>query len=161
LIHLEVQFFLEGFRADECKIKTKEIHSILLGHLDRSKTTLEAELSNKIQPAVKESVASLSKLEMSAPLNDEQRTKRLDLLSIEPQELQWIRRIGSGSFGTVHEVCWQGESFARKYFQSKASLEQEAEILAGLSHPNIVQVFGHCIWREKFTRHGADEWKPN
>ncbi|CAK9259951.1 unnamed protein product [Sphagnum jensenii] len=136
---------IEGFGADECKLKMKKIHSILLGHLDRSKTTLEPELSKKIQPAVKESVASLSKLEMSAPLNDEQRTKRLDLLSIEPQELQWIRRIGSGSFGTVHEVCWQGESFAQKYFQSKASLEQEAEILAGLSHPNIVQVFGHCI----------------
>jgi serine/threonine protein kinase len=136
---------IEGFGADECKIKMEEIRSVLLGHLDRSETTLEPELSSNIQPVVNESLPSLTKLEMSAPLNDEQRTKRLDLLSIEPKELRRIRCVGSGTFGTVHEVCWQGESFARKDFQSKGSFEQEAEILARLSHPNIVQVFGHCI----------------
>jgi serine/threonine protein kinase len=139
---------IEGFGADESKIKMKDIRSILLGHLDSSETTLEPELSNNIQPVVKESVASLSKLERGAPLNDEQRTKRSDLLSIEPEELHRIRRIGSGGFGTVYEVRWQGERFAQKSFQSNASLEQEAEILAGLSHPNIVQVFGHCIARK-------------
>jgi hypothetical protein len=136
---------IEGFGAVECEIKMEEIRKILLryhalDHSDSSETTSEPELSNNTQAVAQDSVASLSKLEMC-----EQKTKRLDLLSIDPQELTWIKRIGSGRDGTVHEVRWKNEHCARKDFYCNPSLEHEAEILAGLSHPNIVQIFGHCI----------------
>jgi serine/threonine protein kinase len=106
---------------------------------------VEPELSNNTQTVAQDSVASPSKLEISAPLNDERKTKTLDLLSIDPQELTWKKKIGNGGYGTVHEVSWKNERCARKDFNCNRSWEHEVKILAGLSHPNVVQVFGHCI----------------
>jgi len=141
---------IEGFGAVECKIKVEEIRNILLryhalDHRDSSETMVEPQLSNNTQAVAQDSVASSSKLEISAPLNDERKTKTLDLLSIDPKELTWKKKIGSGGYGTVHEVSWKNERCARKDFKCNSSWEHEVKILAGLSHPNVVQVFGHCI----------------
>ncbi|CAM6008136.1 unnamed protein product [Sphagnum balticum] len=71
----------------------------------------------------------------------------IDLLpTIERENLRYVRTIGKGSFAEVAEVVWLGQKVAQKIFrgfESKSFL-LESNILAGLCHPNIVQIFG--VW---------------
>jgi serine/threonine protein kinase len=55
-----------------------------------------------------------------------------------------LRTLGAGSFGLVSEGEWLGEKVAQKIFPGvpSTSFRVEANILAGLRHPNIVQIFG-------------------
>jgi serine/threonine protein kinase len=75
------------------------------------------------------------------------------LPNIEPRDLAFVKRIGGGSFGDVFEVRWLGQKFAKKTFQGfeNESFKHEAAILAGLSHPHIVRLFGISIDK----RHGC------
>jgi hypothetical protein len=76
---------------------------------------------------------------------DEQKTEKGDfLLTIEPKELRTIQVIGRGAFGPVHKINWLGQSFAGKYYDHPLYLK-ERKILADLSHPHVVQVFGCTI----------------
>jgi serine/threonine protein kinase len=85
------------------------------------------------------------------PANMEQTTIHL-LPSIERENLRILRNLGAGSFGVVSEVEWLGQKVAEKIFPGvdSRSFRIEANILAGLRHPNIVQIFGvttgggHC-----------------
>ncbi len=83
------------------------------------------------------------KLVTTDPANIERTT--VDLLpTIEQENLRHLRPLGQGAYGDVAEVEWLGQKVAQKTFGhhlSRAFLV-EANILAGLCHPNIVQIFG-------------------
>jgi serine/threonine protein kinase len=66
------------------------------------------------------------------------------LPTIEPENTQFLRALGSGAFGQVFEAEWLGQKVAQKMFRGydSKSFLLEANILAGLCHPNIVQIFG-------------------
>lgn len=66
------------------------------------------------------------------------------LHTIDPQELVNIKSIGKGAAGEVFEVRWLGQRFARKFIPEKMKIifRRELASLVGLSHPNIVKVFG-------------------
>jgi serine/threonine protein kinase len=66
------------------------------------------------------------------------------LPSIKREHLRHLRDIGEGGYGTVAEVEWLGQKVAKKIFRGvdSRSFRVEANILAGLRHPNIVQIFG-------------------
>jgi hypothetical protein len=96
---------------------------------------------------------------------DEEKTEKGDiLLTIEPKELSEVEHIGRGAFGdvhkingqpisrgvfgsSVHKINWLGQSFAAKYYDhsSESLYLREMKILADISHPHIVQVFGCTI----------------
>jgi hypothetical protein len=51
-------------------------------------------------------------------------------------------QIGKGGFATVHKVTWLGKDFAEKCFHGPDNeCIQEAYLVAGLSHPNILPLF--------------------
>ncbi len=52
-------------------------------------------------------------------------------------------QIGKGGFATVHKVTWLGKDFAEKCFHGPENqgIREEASLLAGLSHPNILPLF--------------------
>ena len=58
-----------------------------------------------------------------------------------------LRRLGSGGFGNVYEVCASnGKIYAMKLLKdlnatNKKRFEREIKILAKLNHPNIVKIF--------------------
>jgi serine/threonine protein kinase len=97
-----------------------------------------------------EIVAYLLKLVTTDPANMEQTT--VDLLPrIQRENLRHLTNHGSGAFGEVAEVEWLGQKAAQKIFRGLASgsFLVEANILAGLCHPNIVQIFGVCTGRRQ------------
>jgi len=69
------------------------------------------------------------------------------LPTVEPRQLQFVKKIGSGSFGTVFEARCLGLSLALKVFQGieKESFEKEVAALAGLHHPHVVQLLGTSL----------------
>jgi hypothetical protein len=90
-----------------------------------------------------EIVGYLLKLVATDPANMEPTT--VDLLpTIERKNLRRLRTIGEGAFGEVAEVEWLGQQAAQKIFKGLDSRNflLEANILAGLCHPNIVQILG-------------------
>ncbi|CAK9218204.1 unnamed protein product [Sphagnum troendelagicum] len=71
----------------------------------------------------------------------------IDLLpNIEPKNLSQTVFLGQGSYGSVVGAEWLGQKVALKTFQGidTRSFLLEANILAGLFHPHIVQIFGVC-----------------
>lgn len=64
--------------------------------------------------------------------------------TIDPQELLNIKCIGKGTSAMVFEVRWLGQRFARKFIPGEMEniFQRELASLVGLSHPNIVKVFG-------------------
>jgi hypothetical protein len=69
------------------------------------------------------------------------------LPTIEPRQLQFVKKLGSGCFGTVFEVRWLGQNFAQKVFQGieKESFEKDVAALAGLHHPHVVRLLGTSL----------------
>jgi hypothetical protein len=56
------------------------------------------------------------------------------------------RQIGKGSFGTVFEVTWLGDMYAKKEFiMVPNDFENEANALAKLNHPHIVKVSAYSV----------------
>lgn len=47
---------------------------------------------------------------------------------------------GRGAFATVYKTKWMGETYAQKVFTHTEAFKNEASILAGLSHPNIIPI---------------------
>jgi tRNA A-37 threonylcarbamoyl transferase component Bud32 len=54
------------------------------------------------------------------------------------------RQIGKGAFAKVYEVNWLGKQLAEKCFNGPEieAIQKEMSFLAGLSHPNILPLFG-------------------
>jgi hypothetical protein len=134
---------IEGFTAAECERKREGICCML------KKAALEDHWILKKR---------LLQLQNRGGFSDEQEGKLIENLlnleppsfdiikkgaflpNIKPKELVSGKKRGAGASGVVHEVLWLGQSFARK--KVYGTLTHEAEILAGLSHPNIVRLFG-------------------
>jgi hypothetical protein len=146
---------VEGFGEEEYDRKIEGIHNVLTKHALDDCESLRRRLINELHdntslaPDQQEIVANLLKLLASDPVDmSEQKTKKIDLLlSIEPGKLVHINQIGKGAYGVVSKVKWLGQNFAKKSFKlcSELHFQQETEMLASVSHPHTVQVFGHSI----------------
>ncbi len=146
---------VEGFGEEEYDRKIEEIHSVLTKHALHDCESLRRRLINEqhdnrsLAPDQQEIVANSLKLLATDPAGmSEQKTKKIDLLlTIKPEKLVHINRIRKGSYGVVSKVKWLGENFAKKSFKlcSELRFQQEAEMLANISHPHIVQVFGRSV----------------
>jgi len=146
---------VEGFGEEEYDRKIEEIHSVLTKHALHDCESLRRRLiteqhdNRSLTPDQQEIVANLLKLLATDPVGmSEQKTKKIDLLlTIKPEKLVHINRIGKGSYGVVSKVKWLGQNFAKKSFKlcSEHRFQQEAEMLASVSHPHIVQVFGRSV----------------
>lgn len=86
-------------------------------------------------------IATVDLLKLKPSALDENRSNH-KLTSLSPGELDIIRPLGQGTYGTVFETRWLGKSYAMKTFAASEtkSYEKEVEILQKLSHPNIVQI---------------------
>jgi len=136
---------IDGFGEAECAFKMEEIRSMLQQPASWDRDSLRRRLTETRAWKKQELVAYLWKLVNTDPANMEQRT--VDLLpTIERENLRHFRSLGRGAFGEVAEVEWLGQKVAQKIFPGleSSSFLVEANILAGLCHPNIVQIFGVC-----------------
>ncbi|CAM6073660.1 unnamed protein product [Sphagnum tenellum] len=72
-------------------------------------------------------------------------------LRIESQKITLERQIGEGAYGLVHEASWLGCKIAVKIIETSeiSVLQQEVNNLAGLRHPNIVQLLGFSVAKPK------------
>ncbi|CAM6008134.1 unnamed protein product, partial [Sphagnum balticum] len=138
---------IDGFGEAECAIKVNEIRSVLQQPASQDRDSLRRRLTEMQEDTGarnnQEIVAYLLKLVTTDPANMEQRT--VDLLpTIERENLRRLSSLGSGGFGEVAEVEWLGQKVAQKIFRvvDSRSFRVEANIMAGLRHPNIVQIFG-------------------
>lgn len=59
------------------------------------------------------------------------------------RDLKSLTMLGSGLSGIVYETTWKGKRYARKDFVRVGGkiFEEEARVLLGLHHPNIVQTY--------------------
>ncbi|KAH8958613.1 hypothetical protein BDL97_06G034500 [Sphagnum fallax] len=134
---------IEGFTTAECARKREAIRGMLKkaaleDHGILRKTLLELQQRGGVSDEqVGKLVQNLLKLE-PPPFDDKK--KGAFLPNIEPTELVSGKKRGAGASGVVYEVLWLGQSFAKK--KVYGTFKDEAEILAGLSHPNIVRLFG-------------------
>ena len=71
---------------------------------------------------------------------------------IQFDELQLEKKIGRGGFGKVYAAMWHGTPVAFKRFRhqhmskrNQESFKMEVTVLAALSRPNVVQMFGAVV----------------
>jgi hypothetical protein len=67
------------------------------------------------------------------------------VLSVNMQDLRKGPLLGEGSFGSVHETDWLGETYAMKipkHGHCTQLLELEIKALAGLQHPHVIRLVG-------------------
>jgi hypothetical protein len=134
---------IEGFTPAECARKREAIRGMLKkaaleDHGILRKRLLELQQRGGVSDEhVGKLVENLLKLE---PPSFDDKKKGAFLPNIEPAELVSGKKRGAGASGVVYEVLWLGQSFAKK--KVHGTFTHEAEILAGLSHPNIVRLFG-------------------
>jgi hypothetical protein len=134
---------IEGFTTVECARKREAIRGMLKkaaleDHGILRKRLLELQQRGGVSD---EQVGKLVEnlLNLDPPPFDDKK-KGAFLPNIGPTELDSGKKRGAGASGVVYEVLWLGQSFARK--KVHGTFTHEAEILAGLSHPNIVRLFG-------------------
>jgi len=72
-------------------------------------------------------------------------TSVIDAWKVEYKSIHRVPngQIRKGSFATVHKVTWLGKDFAEKCFHvpKNQNIQEEASLLTGLSHPNILPLF--------------------
>jgi len=67
------------------------------------------------------------------------------VLSVNMRDLRKGPLLGEGSFGSVHETDWLGETYAMKIPKHRhytECLELEIKALAGLQHPHVIRLVG-------------------
>ncbi len=138
---------IDGFGEAECAFRMEEIRSMLQQPASQDRDSLRRRLTEMQEDRrdnnKQEIIAYLLKLVTNDPVNMGQTT--IDLLpTIEQENLRQGTFLGCGAFGTVSEVEWLGHKVAQKVFEclDSVSFLLEANILAGLFHPHIVQIFG-------------------
>jgi hypothetical protein len=72
-------------------------------------------------------------------------------MRIKSRKITLGKQIGEGAYGLVHEAYWLGCKIAVKIIETSeiSVLQQEVTNLAGLRHPNIVQLLGFSVVRAK------------
>ncbi|CAM6033584.1 unnamed protein product [Sphagnum compactum] len=104
------------------------------------------EMLEMLQDLVKNLPMAIDKLK-GTPSGDE-----LPLnLRIERRKITLGQQIGKGAYGLVHEAYWLGCKIAVKIIETSeiSVLQQEVNNLAGLRHPNIVQLLGFSVGKPK------------
>eukprot|EP01130_Rhizamoeba_saxonica_P013825 TRINITY_DN5942_c0_g1_i1.p1 TRINITY_DN5942_c0_g1~~TRINITY_DN5942_c0_g1_i1.p1 ORF type:complete len:739 (+),score=139.65 TRINITY_DN5942_c0_g1_i1:112-2217(+) len=78
--------------------------------------------------------------------------------TINPKEIYISQRIGKGTCGIVHLATWNGTHVAvKKIFRSLLHADkikeftQEARLLGGLRHPNVVLFMGVCVSSDELS----------
>jgi serine/threonine protein kinase len=138
---------IDGFGEAECTFKMEEIRSMLHQPASQDRDSLRSRLTEMQEdtgaPNKQDIVAYVLKLVTTDPVNTEQTTLHV-LPTIKQEHLHHLRHIGSGGCADVVEVEWLGQKVANKMFAgvNSRSFRVEANILAGLHHPSIVQIFG-------------------
>ncbi|KAH8955081.1 hypothetical protein BDL97_08G116200 [Sphagnum fallax] len=68
-------------------------------------------------------------------------------MRIKSRKITLGKQIGEGAYGLVHEAYWLGCKIAVKIIETSeiGVLQQEVNNLAGLRHPNIVQLLGFSV----------------
>ncbi len=140
---------IEGFGEAECSLRMEEIRSMLKQAASQDRDSLRKRLTKMQQDTgaqnKQEIVAYLLTLVTTDPANMERTT--IDFLpTIKGKNLRQVRSLVKGAFRHVSEVDWLRRKVAQKIFNGfdSTSFQVEANILAGLSHPDIVQIFGVC-----------------
>lgn len=86
---------------------------------------------------------------------------------IEEQDLQIIRVLGNGASGTTYEGKYREAKVAVKAYSAKilkedfVSVRNEMELLAHLSHPNIIKFYGICFMTNPFAACLVTELAPH
>lgn len=74
-------------------------------------------------------------------------------LFVLPADLPILEHLGHGAYGAVYKTKWLGAECAKKVLfhdsEYQESFKSEAAILNGLSHPNVVQLYGCSVERSK------------
>jgi hypothetical protein len=72
-------------------------------------------------------------------------------MRIKSRKITLGKQIGEGAYGLVHEAYWLGCKIAVKIIETSeiSVLQQEVNNLAGLRHPNIVQLLGFSVVKAK------------
>jgi serine/threonine protein kinase len=148
--HLRRKIMIEGFSTvEECESKMKAIRGMLKeaaleDHRSLKKRLLEKRGRRNEDEQEQQLIANMLELDPTQESSTFDPNKKkgvsLKLPRIESAQFKSFRKIGVGSFGDVFEVSWLGQKFAMK--TGYETVTHETEISAGLSHPQIVRVFG-------------------
>nr|XP_006631824.1 PREDICTED: tyrosine-protein kinase ITK/TSK [Lepisosteus oculatus] len=72
-----------------------------------------------------------------------------DILEIEPSEVSFVEEVGSGQFGVVQLGYWHSNDnlkvaikMVREGAMSEEEFKEEAKVMAKMSHPKLVQLYG-------------------
>jgi serine/threonine protein kinase len=91
--------------------------------------------------------SSTAKEKHDESLHEDSRNKWSEgplVLLVNMQDLHKGALLGEGSFGSVHETNWLGETYAMKSHKPglKECLKAEIKALAGLQHPHVIRLVG-------------------
>jgi len=123
-------------------VKDEEFHFID----EKAKEDRERLLSRLIHVGSSDSENLIRRLQISshgATFLQESATNVIDAWKVEYKSIHRGRIIGKGNSATVYEVTWLGKDFAAKCFHGPRAqlIPEQACLLAGLSHPNILPLF--------------------
>ncbi len=125
-------------------VKDEEFHFID----EKAKEDRQRLLSRLIEVQSSDSKNLIKRLEISsnrATFLQENATNLMDAWKVEYKSIHRVPngQIGKGTSAIVHKVTWLGKDFAEKCFHGpeNENTREEASLLAGLSHPNILPLF--------------------
>jgi hypothetical protein len=148
--NLRRKIMIEGFSTvEEYESKMKAIRDMLKEAVLEDHRSLRTRLLEECRRRNEDEqeqqlIANMLELdpaqESSTFDSNEKKGASLKLPSIESAQLKSFRQIGRGGFCDVFEASWLGQKVAVKTVDGIVT--HETEISAGLSHPQIVRVFG-------------------
>ncbi|KAH9558619.1 hypothetical protein CY35_06G017200 [Sphagnum magellanicum] len=125
-------------------VKDEEYHFID----EKAKEDRQRLLSRLMHVGSSDSENLIRRLQVSsnrATFLQDNATSVIDAWKVEYKSIHRVPngQIGKGGSATVHKVTWLGKDFAEKCFHGPENedIQEEASLLAGLSHPNILPLF--------------------